>query len=116
MQLLTDEHVPRVFVTTLRSNGYEVREAKAALGAATNDEQLLRYCGENDYLLVTHDKKDFAGDLRKRVDHAGIVVYTDGNYLRDDPEAAVRTLERVFAVYPPVELANTSVWLDQWRR
>jgi hypothetical protein len=50
------------------------------------------------------------------VDHAGLVVYTDTNYLRDDPQGAVRTLERVFSYYPPEELANEHVWLDQWRQ
>jgi hypothetical protein len=36
--------------------------------------------------------------------------------LRDDPESVVRTLERIFAHYPPDELASELVWLDQWRR
>ena len=116
MSLLTDEHVPSVFVTTLRSNGYEVVEARDAFGEATDDERLLQYAGENGHLLVTHDKKDFAGRLTDAVEHAGIVVYTDPNYLRDDPEGAVRTLERVFAHYPPAELTGELVWLDQWRR
>ena len=116
MSLLTDEHVPSVFITTLRSNGYEVLEAREVFGEATNDEQLLEYCGENGHLLVTHDKKDFAGGLTDTVEHAGVVVYTDANYLRDDPEGAVRTLERVLSHYPLVELSNELVWLDQWRR
>lgn len=116
MSLLTDEHVPSVFVTTLRSHGHEVVEARDALGEATDDESLLRYCAENGHLLVTHDKKDFAGELADATEHAGVVVYTDANYLRDDPESAVRTLERVLSRYPPDELTNELVWLDQWRR
>ncbi len=116
MSVLTDEHVPSVFITTLRSNGHEVIKAKDALGEATKDEHLLRYCGENGHLLVTHDKKDFAGKLADTVEHAGIVVSTDANYLRDDPEGAVRTLERVLSHYPLDELTNELVWLDQWRR
>jgi predicted nuclease of predicted toxin-antitoxin system len=115
MAVLTDEHVPRVFITTLRSNGYEVVEATTVFGEGTDDKRLLRYCGENGLLLVTHDKKDFAGGLGEQVDHAGIVVYTDANYLRDRPENAVRTLERVLAHYPPAELHDELVWLDQWR-
>jgi predicted nuclease of predicted toxin-antitoxin system len=115
MAVLTDEHVPSVFITTLRSNGYEVVEANEVFGQATDDKALLGHCGENDHLLVTHDKKDFAGRLSETVDHAGIVLYTDSNYLRDDPEDAVRTLERVFAHYPPDELQDELVWLDQWR-
>jgi hypothetical protein len=114
--LLTDEHVPSVFVTTLRSNGHDVVEAKTALGAATPDESLLRYCGEHGHILITHDKKDFTGELPAAVDHAGIIVYAGETFLRADPEAAVRTVERVFEAYPPAELSNTLVWLDQWRR
>jgi predicted nuclease of predicted toxin-antitoxin system len=116
VSVLTDEHVPSVFVTTLRSNGYDVVTAREACGEATNDEQLLRYCGENGRLPITHDKKDFAGGLADAVEHAGIVVYTDTNYLRNDPEGAVRTLDRILAHYPLKDLENELVWLDQWRR
>jgi predicted nuclease of predicted toxin-antitoxin system len=112
--ILTDEHVPRVFITTLRSSDHEVLEARTVFGEATDDEQLLSYCGANDHILLTHDKKDFTR-LSETVTHAGIVVYTDPNYLRDAPESAVRTLERVFSHYPPAELTNELVWLDQWR-
>ncbi|MFB6189185.1 MAG: DUF5615 family PIN-like protein [Halapricum sp.] len=115
VSFLTDEHVPRVFINTLRSNGYEVLKARDVFGEATDDERLLRYAGENNHILVTHDKKDFAR-LTETVAHAGLVVYTDPNYLRDEPEGAVRTLERVFSHYPPEELPNELVWLDQWRR
>jgi len=91
-----------------------VVEANDIFGEATRDEALLRYCGENDCVLLTHDR-DFAGRLGTSVDHAGVVVYTDANYVRDEPEHAVRTLERVFTHYPPEELRNELVWLDQWR-
>jgi hypothetical protein len=112
---LTDEHAPRVFASTLRSNGHTVVTAQDAIGEATDHERLLRYCAEEGYVLVTHDKKDFAGPVGDAVDHAGIVVSTDANFLRDRPEAAVRLVERVSAHYPPEELATGIVWLDQWR-
>ena len=116
MALLTGEHVPRVFITTLRSNGYEVVEARAVFGKATDDEELLRYSGDHGHLLITHGRKDFSGELSDTVEHAEIIVYTDANYLRDDPEGAVRTLERVLSHYPLAGLSNELVWLDQWRR
>lgn len=116
MSVLTDEHVPSVFVTTLRSNGFEVRRATDVFEEETDDERLLRHCGENGRLLVTHDKKDFANGLANTIEHAGVIVYTDTNYLRDDPGGAVRTFERVLSHYPPAELRNELVWLDQWRR
>lgn len=113
---LTDEHVPRVFVATLRSNGHNVRRATEAFGEETDDETLLRFCAEERRLFITHDKKDFGGELSEEIDHRGVVIYTDPAFLRDDPDAAVRTVERVLAHYPPAELANEVVWLDQWRR
>jgi len=65
-------------------------------------------------MLVTNDKKDFAGPLSEAVDHDGIIAYTEPNVLRDDPESAVRAVERVLSHYPPAELASELVWLDQW--
>ena len=113
MAVLTDEHVPRVVITTLRSNGHEVVKANTVFGEATSDAQLLRYCREHGHVLLTHDR-DFAGDLSETIEHAGIVVYSDANFLRDCPEDAVRALERVFTYYPPEELHDEVVWLDQW--
>lgn len=115
MFFLTDEHVPRVFITTLRSNGHDVLRANDVFGEGTDDQRLLKYCGEEGRILVTNDKKDFAGSLSETTDHEGIVVYTDPNVLRDDPESAARAIERVLSHYPPAELANEVVWLDQWR-
>lgn len=111
---LVDEHVPRVFCTVLRSNGYEVVRARDVFGEGTDDEELLTYCEREDHLLVTHDKKDFR--TAESDSRAGVVVYTDSKFLRDDPEAAVRTIERALDAYPPSELRDAVVWLPQWRR
>ena len=116
MAVFTDEHVPSVFVTTLRSSGYDVLEANEVFGEGASDRELLEYCGEHGHVLVTNDRKDFAGELSRAVSHAGIVVYTDADYLRTDPAGAVQTLDRIFSQYPPSELSNDLVWLDQWRR
>ena len=66
----TDEHVPSVFVTTLRSNGRDVVRATDVFGEGTDDRQLLEYCGEHDRLLITHDKKDFSSTISEEVDTA----------------------------------------------
>ena len=104
-----------MFVTTLRSSGHDVIEANDVFGEATDDQRLLRYGGENGHVLMTHDRTDFAGELTDTVIHAGIAVYTDANFLRDDPECTVRTLDWVLSQYPPDELTNEVVWLDHWR-
>ncbi|MDR5673654.1 DUF5615 family PIN-like protein [Halalkaliarchaeum sp. AArc-GB] len=110
-----DEHVPSVFVTTLRSNGYDVVTAADAVAQGPSDRRLLEYCAEEGHVLVTHDKKDFAGAVGDAIEHSGIVIYTDTLFLRRTPGNAVRTLERVLDHYPPSELAGEQVWLDQWR-
>lgn len=110
----TDEHVPSVFITTLRSNGYDVHKANTILGEGTDDRRLLEQCADNDYIFITHDKKDFSGPLSESVDHAGIMIYTNPVLLRDDPDGVVRTIERVLSHYPPAELAGEQLWIDQW--
>ena len=112
---LTDEHVPSVFVTTLRSNGYVVEKAIDACSEGTADEALLQYASDTGHLLITHDKKDFSGTLGSRVAHPGIVIYTDPVFLRDSPEAGVRVLDHIFELYPPEKLDGERLWLDQWR-
>lgn len=112
----TDEHVPSVFVTTLRSNGYEVIRARDHFGEQTDDRRLLRFCADEDLVLVTHDKKDFSGAVAEEVAHAGIVIYTDATFLRDEPGAAAETLDRVLEYYPRPELRGEKIWLDRWRR
>ena len=104
-----------MFVITLRSSEHDVTEANDVFGEATDDQRLLRYCGENCHVLITHGRTDFAGELADIVDHAGIAAYTDANFLRDDPEGAIRTLERVLSHYPPYELTSEVVWFEQWR-
>jgi len=95
----------------LRSNGYNVVRAREVFGEGTDDEELLEYCESEGHLLITHDKKDFAS----QESDAGVVVYTDSVFLRDEPEAAVWAVERVLNAYPLSELRGEVVWLSQWR-
>lgn len=111
----TDEHVPSVFVTALRSNGYTVVRANDVFGEGTVDADLLEYTAENDHVFVTHDKKDFSRPLAEAHNHAGILIYTDPVFLRDSPTRAVRLIERIFEFYPPPEIEGERIWLDQWR-
>lgn len=115
ISFLTDEHVPRVFISTLRSNDFTVERAKDVLGQATSVAELLEYAAENKLVVITHDKKDFGGELGDSIEHAGLVIYTNPVFLRQSPAKAVHTLERIIEQYPPDELAGNRVWIDQWR-
>ena len=68
--MLLDEHVGRVFERVLRERGHEVVQAKDVFGEETNDADLVRWCGENDTLLVTNNATDFE-QLHTTIDHAG---------------------------------------------
>lgn len=109
-----DEHVPSVLMTTLRSNGYETVRATDVIGQGTADSDLLAYCGSENHILVTNDKKDFSTGFEDEIEHSGILIYTDGLRLRSRPGAVVQTIESVLEQYPPDELRGNSVWLDQW--
>jgi predicted nuclease of predicted toxin-antitoxin system len=110
----TDEHVPSVFVTTLRSNGYTVVPATERFGEETEDRTLLEYCAEQGHLFVTHDKKDFAGSVGAAVDHAGILIDTDPIPLRERPTQVVRAIELILEQYPQKERDSERIWIDQW--
>ena len=68
--------MPRVFVATLRANGYDVVTARDGVGAASPDADLLEYCRANDRILITNDKKDFGQYGSSQQTHSGIVIYT----------------------------------------
>lgn len=110
----TDEHVPSVFITTLRSNGYTVVPANDIFGEGTEDRRLLEYCKEEGHQLITHDKKDFGGRIGAQLEHPGIFIYTGPIRLRDEPERVVRTIESVLEYAASTELEGERVWIDQW--
>ena len=53
----TDEHVTHVIITTLRLNEYDVVRVTDMFDEETDGTQLLWYRGEEDCILITHDKK-----------------------------------------------------------
>lgn len=116
LPLCADEHVPSVFVTTLRSREFDVVLARAVFGERTNDREVLEYCAQNYRVLLTHDRSDFGGPVGDEIDHSGIVIYTDPSYLRDAPGAATDTLERALSHFGPEDIVNERIWLDRWRR
>ncbi|MFC7058573.1 DUF5615 family PIN-like protein [Halovenus salina] len=112
-ELLLDEHVGRVFEHILRSRGYPVSQAKDRFGEHTSDRALLRWCGENETLLISNNAKDFEA-LHREVDHSGLLLYYDQKLPDEDPEGLARTVDAVLEQYGIAELSNNVVELDEW--
>lgn len=112
LSLLADEHVPRVFVGVLRSNGFDVTTAQDRYGQESVDESMLDDCAEEGRVVVTNDR-DFVRLADER-DHAGIVLYTDWQFLLDNPVAAAEGLVAIDRHYTTDELRNAVEWLDNW--
>lgn len=58
VRILLDEHLSRVFERVLRERGYEVDQAKDRFGERTSDRELLRWCDENESILISNNAKD----------------------------------------------------------
>jgi hypothetical protein len=112
LAFLADEHVPRVFLTTLRSSGYAVELAQDRYGQHSVDETIVEDCRDDGLVALTNDR-DFVR-LGTRRDHAGIVMYTDRNRLLDAPLEAVKAIDRTNRYYSPDTIANNIEWLENW--
>jgi predicted nuclease of predicted toxin-antitoxin system len=110
--LVLDEHVSRMFERVLRERGYRTVQAKDHLGEQTDDRELLRWCGENNAVLVSNNAKDFA-DLHTQEDHAGMLLYRKQSLPDDDPEGLARAVDAAIEQYG-TELRNRIVELDEW--
>lgn len=113
VRLLLDEHVGRVLERVLRDRGYDVVQAKDEFGEHTTDADLLRWCRENDAILVSNNAKDFHA-LHESIDHSGLFLFRDQRLPDNDPEGLARTIAVVLEQYDPDELANERVYLGTW--
>jgi len=112
LRFLADEHVPRVFVNTLRSNEFEAEVAHERYGQGADDEAILADSTETGLVVLTNDR-DFVR-LDADTEHAGIVLYTDIDFLRNSPLEAVEAVARIDRHYGVSGIRDTVVWLDEW--
>lgn len=87
MKVLCDEHVPPAVVNALRSEGVDTATVADALEPGTADADLLAYCVDHGYVLLTNDS-DFVG----RSGHRGVLYYDDQGAGPRDLVRAVRTI------------------------
>jgi len=113
VRILLDEHVGRVFERVLQERGHTVEQAKDLFGEYTKDAELLRWCSENDTVLVSNNAKDFES-LHSDYDHGGILLYYDQSRPDVDPEGLARTVDEVFNQYGTAGLKNQLVDLGEW--
>ena len=112
LRFLADEHVPSLFVSSLRSNGFEVAMAQEVYGHGTADEDLMADCADSGYIVLTHDR-DFVRLADER-DHAGALVYDSPLVLVEDPLAATEAAVRIDDYYDHDEFEGVVEWLDGW--
>ena len=113
--IVLDEHVSRVFESTLQVRGFEVVQVKDELGEALPDRAVLEWCADQEMVLITNNARDFE-QLHTNVDHAGVFLYRAQDLPDTDPEGLARTVELVFYQYDRAEITNQLVELDEWYR
>lgn len=109
LSFLADEHVSRVFVVELHSNGYDVATVGKDYREGTPDVEHLEQSRVNGRVILSNDS-DFTR-LHENYDHAGIVLYTDQTMPVSE---FIRGIKRVERYVPEAELRNRIVWLDDW--
>lgn len=112
-KVLLDEHVGRVLEHVLAERGFRVEQAKDRFGERTTDAELLAWCEEHGYLLLTNDAKDFEA-LHADQSHAGLLVYFDQALPDDDPEGLARAVEIAIVQYGIEGIADELVDLQEW--
>lgn len=106
---LADEHVPRVFIVELRSNGYDVASVGRDYEQGISDVEHLERSRQTGRIILSNDS-DFTrvGD---EYEHAGILLFDDQTM---SVSAFVQGVRRVERFVPEDEFRGEIVWLDDW--
>lgn len=109
LSFLIDEHVKRVYVTELRSHGFDVVVVNEAYEQGTADIEHVVRSQRTGRTILTNDS-DFV-NLHRAQDHAGIILYND----QDMPvRTFIRGINRIERYLSGKEIRNQLVWLDEW--
>jgi len=77
LKILADENIANAVVEQLVKNGIEAERVQNVLPESTHDLDVLEYCYQHGFALVTHDK-DIRRHIKARTNegkgHAGIFI------------------------------------------
>ena len=93
MKFLFDHDVPDDTAYTLKAMGHEVFKLRELIDPQTTDEAVLRFAGENDYVLITCNRDDFLAASRV-IPHAGLIILIRRSARIRERAALFRLLER----------------------
>lgn len=79
---MTDENIPNAVVVELQKCGVETTRLIDILVVGTPDPQVLEFCHENGYVLITSDER-IRGHVQSRMDagkdHAGVFIVSQSS-------------------------------------
>ena len=96
IRLLLDEDVsPKVAERLQKDDHVDAIHVRDRARLGDSDRQVLAFAFREDRILVTANVRDFVRLARATDLHAGIVLLMDGDLLRDEQLATVRTALRL---------------------
>ena len=93
MRLLFDHDVPDDAAYGLAEQGHEVLRLRDLIDPRTPDEEVLRFAGQNGYVLVTCNRNDFL-EAARTVPHAGIIILIRRHFRLRERVRLLRLLDK----------------------
>jgi predicted nuclease of predicted toxin-antitoxin system len=93
VRFLFDHDVPDDMAYGVTALGHEVFRLRELLHPQTQDEEVLRFAAENDYILITCNRDDFLAAAQK-ISHAGLIILIRRRARVRERVALLRLLDR----------------------
>jgi predicted nuclease of predicted toxin-antitoxin system len=93
MKFLFDHDVPDDLAYALQASGHEVWLLRTMLPTTTPDNEILRFAGERDAVVVTCNRGDFLAAARG-IRHAGLIVLIRRRSRAQERAALIRLLDQ----------------------
>jgi predicted nuclease of predicted toxin-antitoxin system len=93
LKFLFDHDVPDDMAYTLTAMGHEVLKLRELLDIQTSDEEVLRFAGANNLILITCNRDDFV-TAAQGILHVGIIILVRRQSRMRERVALFRLLEK----------------------